>query len=107
MVLCDGIPAERKFCVTYLGVQLDKNINGSVHAGNLMKAVCLIYIDMPHIWIKNVAIHFALLSSSLTLTTAVVHGIVAFVALKERLNIIQRKMVRFVNGFELLIVVAM
>ena len=38
LVLCDGIPVGRRFCVKYLGVQLDTNINGSVHAGNLMKA---------------------------------------------------------------------
>ena len=38
-VHCDGIPVARKFNVKYLGVFLDADVNGSVHAGNLMK-VC-------------------------------------------------------------------
>ena len=36
---CDGTSVERKFCVKYLGVTLDTNMNGSAHVGNLMK-VC-------------------------------------------------------------------
>ena len=37
-VYCDGMPIERKYSIKYLGVLLDMNLNGSAHAGTLMKA---------------------------------------------------------------------
>ena len=36
-VLCDGLPVNQVTTVRYLGVHLDGNMNGQVHAGNLLK----------------------------------------------------------------------
>ena len=36
-VCCDGAPVERVHNVKYLGVRLDENLNGSLHAGGLVK----------------------------------------------------------------------
>ena len=103
-IQCDGIPVERKFCVKYLGVLLDPNINGSVHVGNLMK-VCAGRLS------------FLYRQSSLldkkcrtTLCSALIQPYMDYccsswysglsVALRERLNIIQRKMARFVFNMD-------
>ena len=103
-VHCDGTPVERKSSVKYLGVLLDENLNGSVHAGNLMK-VCAGRLA------------FLYRQSSLldkkcrqTLCSALVQPYMDYccsswysgmcVALKERFNTIQRKMVRFIFSLD-------
>ena len=104
LVLCDGIPVERKFCVKYLGVQLDSNINGSVHAGNLMKA-CAGRLSFLHRYASHLdrkcrqTLCSALIQSHIDYCCSSWYSGLS-VTLKERLNIIQRKMVRFVNGFD-------
>ena len=103
-VFCDGTPVERKFAVKYLGVHLDDNVNGSVHAGNLLK-VCAGRLA------------FLYRQSSLldkkcrqTLCSTLIQPYIDYccsswyfglsAALKERLNVLQRKMIRFINGLD-------
>ena len=103
-VFCDGIPVERRFTVKYLGVLLDENVNGSSHAGNLMKdcAGRLAFLYR----------HSHLLDKKCrqTLCSALIQPHVDYccsswyfglsAVLKERLNVVQRKMVRFINGWD-------
>ena len=103
-VFCDGTPVERKFTVKYLGVLLDDNVNGSAHVGNLLK-VCAGRLA------------FLYRQSSLldkkcrqTLCSALIQPYIDYccsswyfglsVALRERLNVLQRKMIRFINGLD-------
>ena len=103
-VHCDGVPVERKFCVKYLGVLLDENMNGSAHAGNIMK-VCA--GRMAFLYRNS-----SLLDQKCrqTLCVALIQPYVDYccsswysglsVVLRERLNVIQRKMVRFIYGMD-------
>ena len=103
-VLCDGAPVERKFTVKYLGVFLNDNINGSAHVSNLMK-VCAGRLA------------FLYRQSSLlnqkcrqTLCSTLIQPYIDYCcsswycglpsSLKERLNVIQRKMVRFIYSMD-------
>ena len=103
-IFCDGTPVERKFAVKYLGILLGDNINGSTHVGNMMK-VCAGRLA------------FLYRQSSLlnqkcrqTLCSALIQPYIDYccsswycglpTSLKERLNIIQRKMVRFIYGMD-------
>ena len=103
-VNCDGTPVERKFCVKYLGVMLDANMNGSTHVGNLMK-VCAGRLAFLYRY-------SSLLDKKCrrTLCASLIQPHIDYccsswysglsAVLKERLNVIQRKMVRFVNGMD-------
>ena len=103
-VHCDGTPVERKFSVKYLGVLLDANVNGSAHAGNLMK-VCAGRLAFLY---RNSSLLDEkcrqMLCSSLIqpymdyCCSSWYNGL--SVALKERLNIIQRKMEKFVFSMD-------
>ena len=79
-MLCDGTPVERKSFVKYLGVMLDENINGSVHARNLMK-VWHFYIVVLVFLIGNVARCYVLLLSNLISIIVVAPGIAALLLL--------------------------
>ena len=103
-VFCDGTPVERKFSVKYLGVLLDANMNGSAHAGNLMK-VCAGRLAFLYR-------HSSLLDKKCRqmLCSTLIQPYMDYccsswysglsVALRERLNVIQRKMVRFVFSMD-------
>ena len=103
-VLCDGTPVERKSFVKYLGVMLDENINGSVHARNLMKVCagrlaflyrCSSLLDRK----CRQMLCSALIQPHIDYCCSTWYSGLT-VALKERFNVIQRKMVRFVNGMD-------
>ena len=103
-VQCDGTPVDRMFHVKYLGVLLDANINGSTHAGNLMK-VCagrLAFLYRQSYLLDR--------KCRQTLCSTLIQPYIDYccsswyggltVALKERLNVLQRKMIRFIHGME-------
>ena len=99
-ISCDGTPVERKFTVKYLGALLDANLNSSAHVGNLMK-VCAGRMAFLY---RNSA--FLDKKCRQTLCSALIQPYMDYccsswyggltVNLKERLNVIQRKMVRFI-----------
>ena len=103
-VFCEGMAVKRVFTVKYLGVHLDACLNGSTHAGNLMK-ICM------------GRLFFLYRNSSLldfncrrTLCSALIQPYIDYcssswysglsVDLKERVSVIQRKMARFVYGLD-------
>ena len=103
-VECDGIPVERKFHVKYLGVLLDANLNSSVHVGTLMK-VCagrlsFLYRQSSLLDKKcRQTLCSALIQPYLDYCCSSWYGGLS-VALKERLSVIQRKMIRFINSMD-------
>ena len=103
-VFCDVTPVERKFIVKYLGVLLDDNINGSAHVSNMMK-VCagrLAFLYRQSSLLNQ--------NCRRTLCSALIQPYIEYccsswhcclpISLKERLNILQRKMVRFVYNMD-------
>ena len=103
-VHCDGTPVDRKFHVKYLGVLLDANINGSVHAGNLMK-VCagrLAFLYRQSCLLDSKCrqtLCIALLQPHIDYCCSSWYGGLT-AALRERLNVVQRKMIRFIYGLD-------
>ena len=103
-ISCDGTPVERKFTVKYLGALLDANLNSSAHVGNLMK-VCAGRMAFLY---RNSA--FLDKKCRQTLCSALIQPYMDYccsswyggltVNLKERLNVIQRKMVRFIYALD-------
>ena len=103
-VFCDGTPIERKYNVKYLGVLLDENLNGNVHAGNLMKA-CAGRLSFLY---RNSS--FLDRKSRQTLCASLIQPHIDYccsswyagltISLKKRLDVLQRKMVRFVYGLD-------
>ena len=101
---CDGTPVERKFDVKYLGVLLDANINSSVHAGNVMKVcagrLAFLYRNSSLLDRKcRQTLCSALIQPYIDYCCSSWYGSLS-VTLKERLNVIQRKMVRFINSLD-------
>ena len=101
---CDGTPVERKFSVKYLGVLLDANMNGSAHAGNLMKVcagrLAFLYRNASLLDEKcRRMLCSSLIQSYIDYCCSSWYSGLS-VALKERLNIIQRKMVRFIYSLD-------
>ena len=98
------MPVERKFSVKYLGVHLDENVNGSAHAGNLMKAcagrLAFLYRNSSLLDKKcRQLLCSTLIQSYIDYCCSSWYSGLS-VTLRERLNVIQRKMVRFVNNLE-------
>ena len=103
-VNCDGIPVNRKFNVKYLGVLLDANLNGWDHARSLLK-VCAGRLSFLYR-------HSSLLDRKCrqTLCSALIQPYMDYCcsswygglssALRERLNVVQRKMVRFIDSLD-------
>ena len=103
-VLCDGTPVERKSNVKYLGVLLDENINGSAHVGNIMKKcagrLAFLYRYSSLLDKKcRQTLCSTLIQPHLDYCCSSWYNGLS-VVLKERLNVIQRKMVRFINSME-------
>ena len=88
----------------YLVVLLDENLNGNVHAGNLMKA-CAGRLSFLY---RNSS--FLDRKSRQTLCASLIQPHIDYccsswyfglsAVLKERLSVIQRKMVRFIYGLD-------
>ena len=103
-IYCDGTPVVRTHSVKYLGVVLDASLDSSSHANNLMKT-CAGRLAFLH---RN----SALLDKNCRqiLCSSLIQPYLDYccsswfsslsVNLKERLNVIQRKMVRFVLGLD-------
>ena len=103
-VFCEGMAVKRVFTVKYLGVQLDDSMDGSAHAGNLMKT-CMGRLFFLY---RN----SSLLDTNCrrTLCSALIQPYLDYcssswysglsVDLKGRINVIQRKMARFVYGLD-------
>ena len=103
-VLCDGSEVKRVSSVRYLGVMLDEHFKGKVQALSVIKKVAsrlgFLYRSAPLLDFKarrmlcmslvQPCIDFCILSWFLNLSNE----------LKERLNVLQRKMVRYVYGWE-------
>ena len=103
-VFCDETPVERKFTVKYLGVLLDDSVSGSAHAGDVLKAcagrLAFLYRQSSLLDTK----------CRQTLCATLIQPYIDYccsswycsltVALKERLNVMQRKMVRFIHGLD-------
>ena len=103
-VHCDGAPVERKFCVKYLGVMLDENINGNVHAGNLLKVcagrLAFLYRNSSLLDTKcRQTLCATLIQPHIDYCCSSWYGGLSAV-LKERLNVVQRKMVRFIHSMD-------
>ena len=103
-VFCDGTPVVRTSSVKYLGVMLDSHLDGSAHAGSLMKACagklaflyrCSSFLDVK----SRKTLCASLIQPSIDYCCSSWHGGLT-VALKERLNVIQRKMIRFIYGMD-------
>ena len=103
-VFCDGTPVDRKFDVKYLGVILDANIKSSVHVGNLMKVcagrLAFLYRNSSLLDRKcRQTLCSSLIQPYIDYCCSSWYGCLS-VALKERLNVIQRKMVRFIYSLD-------
>ena len=104
-VTCDGITVNRVFCVRYLGVQLDSSLDGSSHVGKVLKTCS----DRLSFLYRNSA--FLDQRCRITLCTALIQPHLDYccsswysglsVALKKRLDVVQRKMVRFIYSMDL------
>ena len=102
-VFCEGKAVQRVFQVKYLGVSLDSSLDGSTHVGSLLRS-CI--GRLAFLYRKS-----SLLNSQArkTLCMALIQPYIDYCAsswyegtskaLKSRLDVLQRKMVRFTMGF--------
>ena len=103
-VTCDGNVIGRVFDVRYLGVQLDANMNGSCHANNVLKTCSqrLSFLYRNRTFLDERCRR--LLCSALIqpyldyCCSSWFSGLSS--ALKKRLEVTQRKMVRFIHGMD-------
>ena len=100
-VSCDGVPVTRVFSVRYLGVILDACLSGAEHVGNLMKT-CANRLAFLY---RNS--RFLDTNSRKTLCSALIQPHLDYCSsswysgitshFQNRLDVIQRKMVRFIH----------
>ena len=103
-VTCDGTLVGQVFNVKYLGVQLDSNLNGTEHACSVLKT-CTSRLAFLY---RNSA--FLDFNCRRTLCSSLIQPHIDYccsswyggltVSLKNRLDVLQRKMIRFVYGFD-------
>ena len=103
-VFWDGTPVVRMFSVKYLGVLLDANLDGSAHACSLMKTcagkLAFLYRHSNFLDKRSrQTLCTSLIQPGIDYCCSSWHGGLT-VALKERLNVIQRKMIRFIYGMD-------
>ena len=103
-VTCDGTPVGRVFTVKYLGLHLDASLDASSHASYLMKtcagrlAFLYRYSNLLDTKCRQtlcstlIQPHIDYCCSSWFSSLSAV--------LKERLNVLQRKMIRFIHGMD-------
>ena len=103
-VTCEGKAIDRVFSVRYLGVQLDPSLDGSSHIGKVLKTCS----DRLSFLYRNSAfldqrcrktICSALIQPHLDYCCSSWYSSLS-VTLKKRLDVIQRKMVRFIHSME-------
>ena len=103
-VFCEGTAVNRVFQVKYLGVLLDCNLSGSLHVGSVLKT-CIGRLSFLYRNSSLLDFH-----CRKTLCMSLIQPYIDYCAsswyeglsstLKSRLDVLQRKMVRFVRGFE-------
>ena len=103
-VMCDGTPVQRVFNVKYLGVTLDDQMSGSVHANSVLKK-CMTRLAFLYRNSRFLNFH-----SRKTLCSALIQPHVDYCSsswygclsknLKSRLDVLQRRMARFVNAYD-------
>ena len=102
-VTCEGSLVKQVTEVTYLGVKLDENLDGRAHAASVVKKCA----GRMAFLFRNSSMLNA--QNRKTLCTALVQPYLDYCCsswysgltkqLKEKLNVIQRRMVRFIHGF--------
>ena len=103
-VYCDGTLVERVFNVKYLGVQLNGSLNGSEHAGDVLKTCTS---RLAFLFRNSAFLDFncrrvlcaSLIQPYIDYCSSAWYGGLS-ISLKNRLDVIQRKMVRFINGWD-------
>ena len=103
-VKCEEKVIDRVSCVKYLGVHLDACLNGSVHVQNLLK-VCA--SRMAFLYRNSYLLDFdcrrilcsALIQPCIDYCCSAWYSSLS-VSHKKRLDVLQRKMVRFVYGLQ-------
>ena len=104
LVTCEGKAIERVFNVKYLGVQLDEYLNGSSHVNHVLKTCAA---RLAFLYRSANLLSY---TCRLTLCSALVQPYIDYccsswyssisIALQKKLDIVQRKMVRFVFGMD-------
>ena len=102
---CDGTLVERVSSVKYLGVQLDGSLSGAEHVGDVLKTctgrLSFLYRNKAFLDFNCRRILCAsLIQPYIDYCCSAWYGGLS-VSLKNRLDVTQRKMVRFVNGMDL------
>ena len=103
-VYCDGAPVERVHCVKYLGVLLDESLDGSMHVGKMLKTCAgrLSFLYRKAFLLDRNCrkiLCTALVQPYMDYCNGAWYGALS-VDLKKRLDILQRKMVRYVEGLD-------
>ena len=103
-VFCDGTAVQRVTTVKYLGILLDSNLSGSAHVGGLMKTCAG---RLSFLYRNSSLLDF---NCRKTLCAALIQPYLDYCTsswysgltkkLKERIDVIQRKMARFVYGLD-------
>ena len=103
-VFCDGTAVERVSNVKYLGVQLDGNLSGTEHVGGILKTcsgrLAFLYRNSAYLDFHcRRLLCTALIQPHIDYCCSAWYGGLT-VSMKNRLDTIQRKMVRFVQGMD-------
>ena len=103
-VFCDGTAVERAFNVRYLGVQLNGTLSGLEHVGNILKTCTgrLAFLYRNSIFLDSNCRRLLCLSLIQPYIdyccSAWYGGLTA--SMRNRLDVVQRKMVRFINDMD-------
>ena len=103
-VFCEGMAVKRVFHVKYLGCYLDDNLSNAIHVGNVLKTCAG---RLAFLYRNSQFLDF---HTRKTLCTSLIQPYLDYcssswyeslsVSFKNRLDVLQRKMVRFVFGYE-------
>lgn len=99
-VTCDGVPVNRVSSVKYLGVKLDENLNGKVHADFVIKAcsgrISFLYRNASCLdYFSRKILCSALIQPFIDYCTSSWYSGLTR-KLKNRFDVLQRRMVRFI-----------
>ena len=103
-VLCDGTPVQRVFSVKYLGVTMDDQMSGSVHANGILKK-CMTRLAFLYRNSRFLNFHSrktlcsALIQPHIDYCSSSWYGCLSL-SLRSRLDVLQRKMAQFVSGYD-------